>query len=127
MIRHMTRKDPRLVEPTNEPTAPGIVAAPVEAAATPSWDGRSIDRWLVLPDAGARADRSGTGAGNAYGVALTASGRFAVVVRPVDGGRNLVVSEYDSLDDIPTDELPDNVRELAARQLGQRFVVLLDG
>lgn len=81
-------------------------------------------RWLVLPDAASRSERDGRDAGPSYGVALTAGGRIAVYL--LAGRSSPVVSEYDTLDEIPTCDLPDNVRELAARQLGETFVVLLD-
>lgn len=114
------------MKPPQEPTDKRRMKAAADTRSNHAMDNPPIDRWLVLPDAGTRADHDPS-AGASYGVALTADGRIAVYVRALDAGRDMVVSAYRALDDIPTDELPDNVRELAARQLGERFVVLLDG
>ncbi len=80
-----------------------------------------VGRWLVVPDAGAACD-----SGVAYGVALTDRGNIAVYVRHNSCRWASTLDFYDRLDDIPSARLPADVNELAARALGQRFVVLLE-
>jgi hypothetical protein len=63
--------------------------------------------------------------GEAYGVAVTDEGGVAVYVRHASYPGAQALEFYDRFEDIPNGRLPDDVAELAARALGQEFVVLL--
>lgn len=77
-------------------------------------------RWLLVPEAGVPIGSCAT-----YGVAATDRGNIAVYTRDA-GCQSPSLHFYERFDDIPSDRLPDNVRELAARAVGQQFVVRLD-
>lgn len=78
-------------------------------------------RWLLAPEAGVAPDRRST-----YGVAATDRGNIVVYARDAGFRRSPSLEFYERFDDIPSNRLPDNARELAARALGQQFVVRLD-
>lgn len=81
----------------------------------------SLDRWLVVPGA-----VGGRNSDALHGVGLTTCGAIAVYVRHISHRWPPSVHRYDRLDDVPRDQLPDDVREHAARMLGEKFVTRLD-
>jgi post-segregation antitoxin (ccd killing protein) len=84
-------------------------------------------RWLVYPDPDdSRAESDDWDAGAYYGVALTGRGRIAVYAQHVNERWPAELNDYDELDDVPAEELPDNLRELAAEKLGEKFTPRLD-
>ena len=84
-------------------------------------------RWLVHPDEDeTRAEGPEWDAGAYYGVALTARGRIAVYASHVNEMWPAVLTDWDDLDDVPADMLPDNIRQLAGAELGENSVIRLD-